>query len=40
MELIGQLHRSDKDSVGVDWIRVEGHDFWLSCVESKLDSCL
>lgn len=30
LEIVGILHSSEKDKVGIDWIRGEGPEFWLS----------
>ena len=40
LELKGQLHRSDKEKVGVEWIKVDGPDFWLSSIASSLNESL
>jgi hypothetical protein len=35
LKLVGQLHRSEKGEVGVEWQRVEGNDYWLTNVEKQ-----
>jgi hypothetical protein len=30
--LEGQLHRSNKGEIGIEWKRVAGNDFWLTAV--------
>lgn len=40
LELNGNLHRSQKGEVGVEWSKVEGHDYWLSAVEGNLNESL
>ncbi len=40
LKLVGQLHRSAKGEVGVEWQRVEGNDYWLTNVENSLNSSL
>ena len=40
LKLVGQLHRSEKGEVGVEWQRVEGNDYWLTNVENSLNSSL
>jgi hypothetical protein len=38
--LFGQLHRSEKGKVGIEWCRVDGNSFWLYGVESALNELL
>lgn len=40
LELKGKLHRSEKDNVGVEWVKVDGPDFWLSSIASRLNESL
>jgi len=38
--LLGQLHRSEKNQVGIEWCRVAGNSFWLYGVENALNKSL
>jgi hypothetical protein len=40
LSLVGQLHRSLTDELGVDWSKEEGNDYWLSAVEKNLNDSL
>jgi hypothetical protein len=40
LELVGQLHRSEKGEIGIDWLKQEGNDYWLSSVEASLNESL
>ena len=40
LELNGQLHRSAKGEIGVEWDKIEGNDFWLTAVENSLNDSL
>jgi len=40
LELVGQLHRSEKGELGIDWIRAAGHDYWLTAVENNLNDSI
>lgn len=40
LELRGQLHRSEKGELGVEWTKVEGNDFWLTSIENNFNSAL
>ena len=36
LKLTGQLHRSEKEEIGVLWFRKKGNFYWLAAVESRL----
>lgn len=38
--LVGQVHRSEKNEVGIDWQRVSGNAYWLAAVENSLNESL
>lgn len=40
MRLVGQLHRSGKNEISVDWRQVEGMPFWLTAIQANLNSSL
>lgn len=40
LKLVGQLHRSEKGEVGVEWSKAEGNDYWLTNIENDLNGSL
>ena len=40
LELVGQLHRSEKGELGIEWVKGEGNDFWLTAVENSLNGSI
>lgn len=40
LELVGQLHRSEKGEIGIEWLKKEGNDYWLGSVENSLNESL
>ena len=40
LQLVGQLHRSEKGEVGIDWEKVAGNEFWLTAIENSLNGSL
>jgi hypothetical protein len=40
LKLSGQLHRSSKGEISVDWHQVEGTPFWLSAIQTNLNESL
>jgi hypothetical protein len=40
LKLYGQLHRSSKDEISVDWRQIEGTPFWLSAIQTSLNESL
>jgi hypothetical protein len=40
LELAGQLHRSEKGEIGIEWLKQEGNDYWLGSVENNLNESL
>jgi hypothetical protein len=40
LRLTGQLHRSTKNEISVDWRQVEGTPFWLTAIQASLDASL
>jgi hypothetical protein len=40
LALLGQLHRSPKNLVGIKWEKQEGNSYWLSEVQAQITSSL
>ena len=40
LKLTGQLHRSTKNEVSVDWHQTEGTPFWLTAIQANLNASL
>jgi hypothetical protein len=38
--LEGQLHRSDKGEIGIEWSRAVGNDYWLTAIENNLNESI
>lgn len=40
LQIVGQVHRSEKGEIGIDWEKVSGNDYWLTAVENSLNGSL
>ena len=40
LELVGQLHRSEKGEVGIEWTKTAGNDYWLTAIQNSLNGSL